>query len=272
MPAVVMSPQVFAILSTLVADRAGLHFDPGHASIFADKVAARAQEAGFDSLLDYYYFMRYDAAGARELDALVDVLVVGETYLFRELAPLEMMVSELLLPAVAAGRRPRVWSAACATGEEPHTVAMLLAAHGVLGAVDLVASDISDRVLERARTGRFGRRALRQQAPEFAAGLMEIDANGVAVARRLTEAIQWRRINLIDAAAVAGMGTFDVVLCRNVLIYFNDQTVREVIDRLAARLAPGGTLFVGVSESLLRFGTQLSCEEHGGVFMYKKSQ
>ena len=266
-----MSSQVFAILSALVADRAGLHFDPAHASIFSDKVAARAQEAGFDSLLDYYYFMRYDAAGARELDQLVDALVVGETYLFRELPPLEVMVRELLLPAVAAGRRPRVWCAACATGEEPHTVAMLLAAHGILGDVDIVASDISGRALERARAGRFGRRALRQEVPEFAAGLLEVGAGGVAVSRRLTDAIQWQRINLIDDAAVAGMGTFDVVLCRNVLIYFSDRTVREVIDRLAARLEPGGTLFIGVSESLLRFGTQLSCEERGGVFMYKKA-
>jgi chemotaxis protein methyltransferase CheR len=272
MPATAMSSQVFAILSALVADRAGLHFDPTHASIFGDKVAARAQEAGFDSLLDYYYFMRYDAAGARELDLLVDALVVGETYLFRELPPLELMVNDLLLPAVAAGRRPRVWCAACATGEEPHTLAMLLAARGVLGAVDIVASDISDRALERARSGRFGRRALRQEVPEFAAGLLEADANGVAVARRLTDAITWRRINLIDDAAVAGMGTFDVVLCRNVLIYFSDQTVREVIDRLAARLERGGALFIGVSESLLRFGTQLSCEERGGVFLYRKSQ
>jgi chemotaxis protein methyltransferase CheR len=270
MPAAVMSPQVFAILSGLVAERAGLHFEPAHASIFADKVAARAEEAGFDSLLDYYYFMRYDAAGARELDLLVDALVVGETYLFRELPPLELMVRELLLPAVASGRRPRVWCAACATGEEPHTLAMLLAARGILGAVDIVASDISERALERARAGRFGRRALRQEVPAFAAGMLEVDASGVAVPRRLTEAIEWRRINLIDGDAVARLGTFDVVLCRNVLIYFNDRTAREVIDRLAARLIHGGALFVGVSESLLRFATQLACEERGGVFLYKK--
>ena len=272
MPAAVMSTQVFAILSALVADRAGLHFDPAHASIFGDKVAARAQEAGFDSLLDYYYFMRYDPDGTRELDLLVDALVVGETYLFRELPPLELLVDHLLAPAVAAGRRPRVWCAACATGEEPHTLAMLLAARRILGAVDIVASDISDRALERARTGRFSRRALRQQAPEFAAGLMEVDGSGVVVARRLTEAIKWRRVNLIDDAAVREMGMFDVVLCRNVLIYFSDQTVREVIDRLAGRLEPGGALFIGVSESLLRFGTQLSCEERNGVFLYTKGR
>ena len=270
MPQDRMSPQVFTILSALVLDRCGMHFDTGHAPIFADKVAGRAQEAGFESLLDYYYFLRYDAGGSKELDALIEALVVGETYLFRELPPLEAVVNELVVPAVAAGRRPRIWCAACSTGEEPHTLAMLLVARGILGEVEIVASDISTRSLERARSGRFSRRALRQEVPAFAAGLLEVDERGVAIARRLTEAIRWQQVNLIDDAAVAALGTFEVVLCRNVLIYFNDKTAREVIDRLAGRLIGGGTLLVGVSESLLRFGTQLACEEQAGVFMYKK--
>src|SRR4051812_4129084 len=135
MPALSMSPQVFSILSALIAERAGLHFDRPHAAVFGEKVAARATELGFESLLDYYYFLRYDAGGPGETETLVDALVVNETYLFRELPPLETMVRELLLPRVQDGQRPRVWSAACSTGEEPHTVAMLLAAYGILDAV-----------------------------------------------------------------------------------------------------------------------------------------
>src|SRR5689334_5767225 len=105
MPALPLSPQVFSILSGLVAEHAGLRFDSAHLSMFADKVSTRAVEAGFESLLDYYYFLRYDAGGPRELDALVDALVVGETYLFRELPPLEVAVAELIAPLVAGGRR-----------------------------------------------------------------------------------------------------------------------------------------------------------------------
>ena len=151
MPALPMSPQVFSILSALVNERAGLHFDLHHAPVFGEKVAARAAEAGFDSLLDYYYFLRYDAASASEMEALVDALVVNETYLFREFAPLETMITALVLPALGEGRRPRIWSAACSTGEEPNTVAMLLEAHGILDRVDLVASDVSGQALARAR-------------------------------------------------------------------------------------------------------------------------
>ncbi len=265
-----MSPQVFSILSALVGERAGLHFDASQAPIFGEKVGARALEAGFESLLDYYYFLRYDPGGSVELDRLVEALVVGETYLFRELAPLETAVAELIVPLVERGARPRIWCAACATGEEPHTVAMLLAARGILRDVDLVASDISEASLARARTGRFNRRSLRAEAPTFAAAWLRVEERAVVLDAHLTSAVDWRRINLMDDGAVAALGTFDVILCRNVLIYFDEETTRRVVDRLAARLNVDGALFVGVSESLLRFGTPLRCEEQSGVFLYRK--
>jgi chemotaxis protein methyltransferase CheR len=271
MPPLPMSPQVFSILSALVAERAGLQFEATHAPIFAEKVGARAVEAGFESLLDYYYFLRYDPKGHQECDSLVEALVVGETYFFRELAPLETAVGEIVVPLIAKGARPRIWCAASATGEEPHTVAMLLAARGILRDVDLVASDISAAALARARSGRFGRRSLRTEVPAFAARWMDIGEREVALDTCLTAAIDWRRVNLTEDAAVAALGSFDVILCRNVLIYFSDETVKRVVDRLTSRLTPHGALFVGISESLLRFGTPLRCEEHNGVFLYKKA-
>jgi len=265
-----LSLPVFSILSGLVAEHAGLQFDVSRMSLFADKVGERAAEAGFDSMLDYYYFLRYDPRGAEELDALVESLVVGETYLFRELGPLEMMVSQLLAPRVAAGARPRVWCAASSTGEEPHTVAMLLAAHGIAQDVELVASDISLGALQRARSGQLSRRALRQQMPAFARSWLDETPQGFRVRPSLTQAIAWHRVNLLDDAAVAALGTFDVILCRNVLIYFSEATIRRVVDQLHRRLRPEGALFVGISESLLRFGGPLVCEEHAGNFLYRR--
>lgn len=264
-------PAVLAILSTLVEERTGLHYGLLDREVLEEKAGARAADAGFESLLDYYYFLRYDPGGDRELDALIDALVVGETYFFRELAPLEL-VAEQCEALVARGARPRVWSAACATGEEPLTLAMLLEERGLTGRVDLVASDISLRALERARSGRHGPRAVRDGAP---GGLVERhlrrEADGTyRVAPRLVESISWRRVNLQDEWQVRAVGERDIVLCRNVLIYFRDETAIRVVGRLSSVLVPGGALLVGVSESLLRFGTELQCEEHGSVFLYRK--
>lgn len=268
-----ISPQVFAIFTALIAEKIGIHYDAGDRELLGDKLSVRALDAGFDSLLDYYYFLRYDPAGAAEMDALIDALVVGETYFFRELAQLEVAVSELVAPRVAAGERPRIWSAACSSGEEPFTIAMLLAERGLLDKVDLVASDISPRALSRARAGVFGPRSLRSNAPPppFAGRWLEVAPDRVVVRPELKAAIDWRRINLLATPDVTSLGQFDVIVCRNVLIYFHDNTVRWVVKSLSGALAAGGRLLVGVSESLLRLGTALCCEERGGVFFYRKT-
>ena len=265
-----MSPSLFAIWSGFVEERFGLHYAVGDAEILADKLWTRAQEAGFATLLDYYYYLRYDDPDGAELEALADALVVGESYLFRELDQLEAMVASFVAPLVAAGRRARVWSAACAGGEEPLSVAMLLARRGMLDGVELVASDLSPRALERARARVYSRRALRAEPPCGTERFLEVDERHVRVSRRLAPDLELLRINLVDAGAVASLGEFDVILCRNVLIYFSDETLTRVVANLAGALVPGGALFVGVSESLLRFSTTLACEEHGGAFAYRR--
>ena len=264
-----LTPQVFAILSALVERHCGLHYEPATADLFASQISQRALDAGFESLLDYYYFLRYDPASASELDALVEALVVNETYFFREADQLQVLVHDRLLPIVRAGRRPRVWFAACATGEEPLTVAMMLAEHAALGAVDFVASDISQRVLARARAGVYGDRSLRALPPS---ARRWIDSSGGqhVVSAELRAAVTWCRVNLVKPEEVSALGSFDAVVCRNVLIYFDDATARVVIERLAAALFPGGQLLVGCSESLLRLGTLLRCEERGGAFFYTR--
>jgi chemotaxis protein methyltransferase CheR len=268
-----LRPEVFAILSALIEERSGVHYAPDDRELLADRVSARAVEAGFESLLDYYYFLRYDDPGGAEFDTLLDALVVNETYFFREFDQLTTLVDELVAPAARAGARPRVWSAACSTGEEPLTLAMLLAERGLLDRVDLVASDVSRRALAAARGGEFKPRALRQGAPEpLARRWLEGPPGGPYRAPpALVAAVDWRRINLADPAQVASVGPCDVIACRNVLIYFRDATVRRVVDSLASALKPGGALFVGVSESLLRLGVGLRCEERKGVFYYRKA-
>lgn len=266
-----LRPQVFAILSALIEERSGLHYDISDIDIIADKLSTRALEAGFDSLLDYYYYLRYDDASKAESNALLDALVVNETYFFRELDSLKRMVSDFIEPLVASGKRPRVWCAACSTGEEPLTLAMLLADRGLLSKVEIVASDISSRVLARAQAGEFGLRSLRQLPPEgLDARFLVVNGGRVRVREELTKAIQWLRVNLVEAEAVAALGAFDAIACRNVLIYFSDDTARRVLASLTGALLPSGVLFVGVSESLLRFGSSLVCEERGGVFLYRK--
>lgn len=269
--ALALTPQVFAIFATFLAEKVGLHYGPSDRELFAEKAGTHAQDLGFESMLDYYYTLRYDDHDGRALAALVEALVVNETYFFREHGPLEQLVEHKLVPMVARGARPRVWSAACSTGEEPLSLAMLLDDRGVLDRVEIVASDISARVLERARGGKWSARAIRDSASSpLVDRYLRRDDRGWTIDERLRRAIDWRRANLVDPSSYTGFGLFDAILCRNVLIYFADDTTSRVVSDLAGRLEPDGWLLVGISESLLRFRAPLSCEEIGGAFVYRK--
>jgi chemotaxis protein methyltransferase CheR len=267
-----LSPQVFTILSGLIEERTGIHYDSEDRALLAEKLEPRALERGFDSLLDYYYFLRYDPGAEAELAQLVEALVVNETYFFRERAALEVAVDVFLPELIRAGLRPRVWCAACATGEEPLTLAMLLDAAGMLDAVTLVASDISGRALAHAREGMYFRRSLRALPADAAGRWLVPVGNGMRVESRIAHAVDFRRVNLVDSAAVTALGQFDIVLCRNVLIYFSDATVESVVTALSRALRPHGRLIVGASESLLRFESGLICEERSGAFFYRKGE
>jgi chemotaxis protein methyltransferase CheR len=266
-----LSPQVFAILRGLIAERTGLHYQDTDRELLAERLSGRAAEAGFETLLDYYYFLRYDPGGDAELVALTEHLVVNETYLYREIDQLRVLVERVIAPKTERGR-VRIWSAACATGEEPITLAAMLRERGLLDRVELVASDISARVLERARSGVLGRRSLRATRVEDCDAWLRPTADGGAqVDPGLLARIEWHRVNLVDEAQVTAMGRFDVILCRNVLIYFADRTAARVVDTLTRSLRADGVLVVSVTESLLRLGTSLACEELAGVFFYRKA-
>jgi chemotaxis protein methyltransferase CheR len=260
-----------SLLTSIVEERIGIHYEQHDVEIFTSKVVARALEVGFESLLDYYYFLRYDDADGREFEALTESLLVGETYFFREAGPLGVLVDDVVTKIVASGRRARIWTAACATGEEPLTLAMLLSERGLLKQVDIVASDISKKALARAQEGVFRGRSLRATTGEARSRWFEETGDGFRVSRDLASSITWRRANLLDEGAIASLGIFDAIVCRNVLIYFSDATIALVTSRMARALRPEGILLVGASESLMRFGTLFRCEERGGAFFYLRA-
>lgn len=268
-----LTPALLAILTHLIEERTGLHYGPEHKDVLADKLSRRADERGLDSLLDYYYFLRYDEAAGAELTKLVDALVVNETYFYREQDQLRVLV-HTILPRLRDGDRPlRVWCAACSTGEEPLTLAMILDEEGVRDRVEIVASDVSTRALARARSGVYSGRAFRA-IPDTARErfMTRAESNALRVHDRVRERVEWRHVNLMDQAAISALGVFDAIVTRNVLIYFRDETIVRVVTSLGAALRPGGYLLVGASESLLRFGTEFQCEEHGGAFFYRKNR
>jgi chemotaxis protein methyltransferase CheR len=259
-------------MSGLIEERLGLSYVIADKTLLEHKIAARVLELGFDSALDYYYHLRYDDSTGAELNALAETLVVNETYFFREHDQIHAVLSTFVVPLIERGLRPRIWCAACSTGEEPLTLAMLLEGRGISDQVSLVASDISERALRHARAGVYGRRSLRALPVGVMDRWLLPHGDGARVVPRILNSVTWSCVNLLDKAGVAALGRFDFILCRNVLIYFKDETIVSVVSNLRNALRAGGALFVGTSESLLRFDCSLVCEEQRGVFFYRNDK
>jgi len=268
-----LTPQLFAIFASLIEDECGIHYGENDRPLLESKLVTQAAEAGFDSLLDYYYRLRYDDPERKEREALIEALVVRETYMFRELAALEQLIDGPIADVIAAKGGVRIWSAACSTGEEPMTLAILLDTRGLFHKVELVATDVSPQAIARARSGVYGARALRDGHPTaYASRYLEVAGRTVSAPPRLRDAIKFGVANLLDENAVRALGRFDVIVCRNVLIYFRDAQIARIIDRFRTMLSERGVIAVGVSESLMRFGTGLVCEERGGAFYYRSAR
>ena len=160
-----LSDSAFVLLRNLIHEHTGLFFENGRRDSLADKLSPLVVERGFNSMLDYYYLLKYDDLSGQEWDRVMNVLSVPETYFWREMDQIRAMI-EVLVPqyfAANPGRPLRLWSAACASGEEPLTIAMALNEAGWFerGPIEIYASDASSLVLEKAKRGLYAERSFR---------------------------------------------------------------------------------------------------------------
>lgn len=255
------SAHEFRRFTALVADAAGIALNDSKRALVARRIGGRLRELGLASLGAYVSFVQADASG-EELVVLLDRLATNETHFFRERPHWEFLERHVVPrwreDAVAGrrSRRIRAWSAACSTGQEPYSLAMQLLAHLPRSEgweVEILATDISTRALDVARRAEWPVAKAREIPGEY---LKRYLLRGVGdrqgwmrAAREIREVVRFERLNLHEAH-YAVEGTFDLILCRNVLIYFSPEGRAAVIERLTDRLSSGGLLFVGHAESL----------------------
>jgi chemotaxis protein methyltransferase CheR len=271
-----LSDTAFALLRDLVLEHTGLYFENGKCDLLADKLSPLVIEHGFNAFLDYYYYLKYDLAAQAEWPRVMDALSVQETYFWREPDQVCALV-DMILPDLLAARPNgplRIWSAACATGEEPLTLAMALNEKGWFerAAIEIVASDASPRAIERARQGTYRERSFRNLTPELRDKYFTPVEGAWQVRRDLHSRIEWRLANLIVPAETALLANAPVIFCRNVFIYFSGAAIGKTLQVLYRHMPAPGYLFVGTAESLLRTESRFELEEIGGAFVYVKRQ
>lgn len=225
----------------------------GKQVLVGTRLSKKVRDSGFSSFDMYCEQVRKDPNGPL-FSTMIDALTTNHTSFFREEQHFEFL-RNVILPELSKPSRISIWSAACSSGEEPYTIAFsLFEALGVqaLSGVSILASDVSLRVLEYARRGMYPASRLQSiPAPVLHGCLLKGFGqyeDFCLVKPEIRSRIEFRQINLLEDCSA--LGPFDVIFCRNVMIYFDQETQQRVVNKLASRLVPGGYLLIGHSESL----------------------
>jgi chemotaxis protein methyltransferase CheR len=243
------SPGAVAVITALMEARTGQQIASYRSWRLDTALKPLLRERGIDSL-DQLVTQLLDGSDAHVGDRIVDALLNGETSFFRDAAMMEQVVGA----ASVEGRRARIWSAGCSTGQEPLSLAMMFAEQAEAGGApvpEIVATDVSDQAIARARAGRYSQFEIQRGLPvRRMMRWFDGTAAGDWVANpELLRHVTYRRLNLAGDRSPAGL--FDVVLCRNVLLYLSPELKARCFERFAAALRPGGTLVLGAGETVI---------------------
>ncbi|MBI4685299.1 MAG: protein-glutamate O-methyltransferase CheR [Nitrospirae bacterium] len=272
-----LTDDVFRLLRDSIKDYCGIYFDDNSKYLLEKRLSKRVRSHSLEDFRDYYRLLLYDKKKGEEFAFIVDVLTVNETYFFREMNQLRTL-SEEILPELKdknrGARKIRIWSAGCSTGEEPYTIAMLILEHGYfLGwDIEILGSDINQRVLQYARRGVYRKNSFRTTDEYFMKKYFTKEDNLYIINDNAKRFVNFSCLNLLDPFKIKFVGNMDVILCRNVLIYFDLDSRKKVIHSFHERLVDGGYLLMGHAESIMNISTAFTLKHFKNDMVYQKPQ
>ncbi|HEY6832816.1 MAG TPA: protein-glutamate O-methyltransferase CheR [Pseudolabrys sp.] len=273
--AVHVAPEDIQRFCEFLYRRTGMSFAEGKRYFIDRRLEERIVATGSSSFQSYFSLLRADAD--HEIEHLINSFTVNETYFYREDHQLRCMTSNLLADIVtrkAQGESIRIWSIPCSTGEEPYSIAIWLMENWAEVDnynIEIVGSDIDTRALKAAADGVYGDRALMRLPREIIGRYFErASEHDHRIDKGLRGSIQFTRANVIDVPDMARYRDFDIVFCRNVLIYFDDASRRLAAENLYDCLRPGGYICLGHSESMSRISPLFNVVRFPDAIVYQR--
>lgn len=271
-----LSDNTYRLISDFVYQNSGLRYDETSKFIFQKRLSNRIRELKLDSFEKYYYYLMYHPSREAELEAIFDLITTNETYFFREERQLHAFTEDIL-PEITQEKKEsktmRVWSAGCSSGEEPYTIAMLCRQSPLLESwdVDIFASDISQRVIQTARRGVYGEASFRSTEENLRHRFFDrTPENKFRIKDEVRQMVTFGKLNLLDDQKTGIFSELDVIFCRNVIIYFDIDAKKKVIENFYKKLRKGGFLLLGHSESLLSLSTKFKLRHMKHDMVYQK--
>lgn len=263
------------LLGDLIQTQFGLLFDGRRRDILDTRVRSRVRDLGLDSLREYYLYLRFHQDREAELGRLVSLITNNETYFFRETNQFNILVRHVLPPLKPTLKeRPlKVLCAGCSSGEEAYSLVIALQNAGFESAGitwEIEAHDVDSQQIAKGREAVYDQSSLRACDPETRRRYFKSVDGRFQLKERHRQGVRFFETNLVAPKRILSRGVYDVVLCRNMLIYFTQSAFSSVIDLFAQSLRPGGYLMLGHSESLLDRNTPFTPVVVDGGVVYRK--
>lgn len=275
----IMTEEEFILLRDCVYSHCGIFFDNDSKYLLEKRLSRRLTALNLHSFRDYYQYLKYNRKKDQELMDIMDILTTNETYFFRESFQLKAFTDEIIPELIkvkqATGNRSiRIWSAGCSTGEEPYTIAMLL--HGIRELrdwkIEIIGTDISQRVLQHARRAVYGKSSFRATDEEYIKRFFVEQEDGLKVCDEIRNLVTISHLNLFDTNRMIMLGKMDLIFCRNVIIYFDIAAKKRVVESYFNTLSDGGFLLLGHSESLMNITTLFTLRHFKNDMIYQKPE
>ncbi len=271
-----LSDEEYHLIRDLVFEYCGIFLPDNIRFLVERRLRPRLPVHGLSSFRDYYRMVRYGRNPQAELDEILDRITTNETYFFRGESQLNAFSKEIL-PTVLDERPPgstiRLWSAGCSSGEEAYTIAMLLADVGRASEYkfEIFGNDISRKVIRLAREGIYRRAAFRQTDTKYIERYFsQTDEYTYKLDDSIRNRVRFGHLNLMNESSIALLSNMDIVFCRNVMIYFIEESRKKLLDILLDKMRPGGFLILGHSESLINVSTGFELAPLTHDIVYRK--
>jgi chemotaxis protein methyltransferase CheR len=272
-----LTAEQYSKLSRLIYRKLGLLFDEKKAYFLNKRVASRIVALGLNDADEYLFRLGYRDMSGEEMQALANLVTTNETYMFREFDQLAVFADYCLPEVIAARQRTsdrtlRVWCAGCSSGEEAYTLAIIVREvfpESETWKIEITATDIDENMLALARAAEYGNRSVKGVPPGYSSHLTRT-ATGFRVNPKTASLVRTMKLNLSEHQQMKAMRRYDFIFCRNVLIYFDDESRRNVLNHFYDALNPGGYIFLGHSESVGRITSAFRLKKADGHLLYVK--
>ena len=273
-----LSMRDFISFKDLIYERCGINFPSKKIYFVKKRVSARMEALGYEKVNDYLHLLKFQDPKHEEFQDFMNLLTTNETYMFREFDQLAAFAEGCLAEVCERKKKNgdnhiSILCAGCSTGEEAYTLAIILMEmlepYSAWN-VKIVATDIDTSVLATAKKAEYSSRAVKDVPDEYLEEYFRVSGRNYLVKNHVKRPIQFKHLNLMDKRGLEKIGQFDFVFCRNVLIYFDEESRKKVVGHFYEQLHSGGFIFLGHSESIGRISTSFLLRKVEGMIVYQK--